>query len=266
MDEEMTPASPRRTNPYRGLVLFALVCFVIGIAAMGWVLSEWQPVRHLVFGPQAEAPKTPVVDTSLTQTAPPAANTDAHMARIEQRLAIIDQQADSALNDAARAERLMIAFAARRAVERGAPLGYLEGALQRQFGAADPAAVAAVIDGARSSVTLEQLEDGLEAEKTDLASGTVGTGWLASIWQDMSSLAVVHRAGESSKTPSQRLETARRALERDRVETAVKEVGAMPGAANAKPWLDKAKRYVAVRKALDRLEAITLSVAPSAAQ
>ncbi len=264
MDEEMTAASPRRANPIRGLVVFALICFAIGIAAMGWILSEWQPVRDMVFGPQATAPQPPVAKLA-TVTAPPV-NAEAHMARIEQRLAIIDQQADNASNDAARAERLMIAFAARRAVERGTPLGYLEGALQRQFGASDAAAVATVIDAARRPVTLEQLEDGLEATKAELASGSAGAGWFASIWQDVSTLAVVHRPGESSKTPSQRLEIARRALERDRVETAMREIRSMPGAGSAKPWLVKAQRYVAVRKALDRLEAITLSVAPSAAE
>ncbi len=260
MDHETPPVSTPPRNPIRGLVLFALTCFAIGIAAMGWALSEWQPVRDLVFGTPVEAPKTVPAKRIAPPPAPPSPNAEAHMARIEQRLAVIDQQADNASNDAARAERLMIAFAARRAVERGVPLGYLEGALRRQFGAADPAAVATIIDAAHRPVTLEQLEDELEIAKADLTSNTNGPGWFDTVWQSLSSLAVIHRADEAAKTPAQHLDAARRALERDRVETAIREIQAMPGAASGKAWLDKAQRYVSARKALDRLEAITLAI------
>ena len=47
-------------------------------------------------------------------------------ARAEQRLSRIDLQATAASGNAARAEGLLIAFAARRMIDKGEPLGFLE--------------------------------------------------------------------------------------------------------------------------------------------
>lgn len=269
--DETTPSPPPRSSSVRGLVIFALACFAIGIAAMGWLLSEWTPARNLLLGesevaapaapaaPDAAVPPTP----AITEAPPPT--TEEHMAKIEEKLAIIDQQADSASTDAARAERMMIAFAARRAIERGTPLGYLEGALMRQFGATDSNAVTTVIKAGRAPVTLEQLEEGLDAAKSGLVSPGGETGWFGSIWRDMGSIAVIKQEGEDRLSPDQRFDRARRALERDRVEVAIREVQTMPGRQSASAWLDKANRYVQARRALDRLEAMTLAVSRSPA-
>lgn len=265
MDEDITPPEPARSRSIRGLVIFAMVCFVIGIAAMGWLLTEWTPARNLVLGtpPTPQAVLAPPKSTPPEPVAPEeeiVVSPEAHMAKIEEKLAIIDQLADSASNDASRAERMMIAFAARRAIERGAALGYLEGALMRQFGSTDPNAVAAIIKGARAPVTLEQLEEGLDAARTGLITAPADAGWFKRIWNDMGSLAVIKHEGEDRLSPEQRFDRAGRALERDRVEVAIREVEALPGQTDAKPWLARARHYVQVRKALDQLEAITLSV------
>ncbi|RJT22618.1 hypothetical protein D5I55_12370 [Chakrabartia godavariana] len=265
MEENLSPSPPARSSSVKGLVIFALVCFVIGVAAMGWLVAEWTPARNLLFGaPQAHPSRSaPLPPRALEAPAPPQADAEAspeaHMAKIEEKLAQIDQQADSASNDAARAERMMIAFAARRAIERGAALGYLEGALMRQFGGSDANAVSVVIKGARAPVTLDQLEESLDAARPALSSGGLNAGWLSRIWEDLGNVAVIRKAGEKRFTPDQRFERARRALERDRVELAIREVEAMPGKDAARDWLVRAQRYVQVRKALDRLEAITLA-------
>jgi hypothetical protein len=265
MDEDLTPTGPARSSSIRGLVIFALVSFVIGIAAMGWLLSEWTPARNLVLGtsPSPQAVVAQPQSTPAPTAAPEEeiiATPEAHMAKIEEKLAIIDQQADSASNDASRAERMMIAFAARRAIERGAALGYLEGALMRQFGGSDANAVSDFIKGARAPVTLEQLEEGLDAAHAGLITSEADAGWFKRIWQDIGSLAVIKHESEDRLTADQRYDRARRAVERDRVEVAIREVQSLPGQADAKPWLERARRYVQVRKALDRLEAVTLSV------
>lgn len=264
--DDIAPAPPPRSSSVRGLVIFALACFAIGIAAMGWLLSEWQPARNLLLGEtQVVAPTAPSVPetapkstTPVLDTAPPS--TEEHMAKIEEKLAIIDQQADSASTDAARAERMMIAFAARRAIERGTPLGYLEGALMRQFGPTDAGAVSTIIKAGRAPVTLEQLEEGLDAAKTGLVASSGDSGWFSGLWRDVGSIAVIKQEGEDRLSPDQRFERARRALERDRVEVAIREVQAMPGQKRAQNWVEKANRYVQARRALDRLEAITLAV------
>lgn len=268
-----TPSAPppARSSSVRGLVIFALVCFAVGIAVMGWLLSEWQPARSLLLGEtEVAAPIAPSApaETSATPPSEPKAilpTAEAHMAKIEEKLAIIDQQADSASTDAARAERMMIAFAARRALERGTPLGYLEGALMRQFGASDAGSVSIVIKAARMPVTLEQLEEGLDAARTGITSPDGEPGWFGSLWRDVGNIAVIKQEGEDRLSPDQRFDRARRALERDRVEIAMYEVRAMPGRDRAKEWLEKADRYVQARKALDRLEAITLAVSPAPA-
>lgn len=270
MDDTNPPATPPRTSSIRGLVIFALICFAIGIAVMGWLLSEWTPARTLLLGKvdvAASAPQGPHADSPPAPQPPrdSVGTPEEHMAEIEQKLAIIDQQTDSASNDAARAERMMIAFAARRAIDRGSPLGYLEGALMRQFGASDPAAVSAIIKAARAPVTLEQLEEGLETSRDAALNAGIDGGWMHRVWSDLSSLAVIKRKGADGLTAEQRFERARRALERDRVDLAIREVDAAEDNDKAAKWLINARRYVLARRALDRLEAITLSAAPKPA-
>lgn len=267
MDDTPPPATPPRASSVRGLVIFALICFAVGIAVMGWLLSEWTPARNLLLGKvevtERAAPAAPVPPPpGPPPPRDPVATPEEHIAEIEQKLAIIDQQADSASNDAARAERMMIAFAARRAIDRGSPLGYLEGALMRQFGPSDPAAVSTIIKAGRAPVTLEQLEEGLEASRDAALNSGAKNGWMDRVWNDVSGLAVIRRKGEDGLTTEQRFDRARRALERDRVELAVREVEAAPSRDKAEKWLESARRYVLARRALDRLEAITLSVAP----
>ena len=63
------------------------------------------------------------------------------MIALEQRLARIDLQANAEEANTSHAEALLVAFAARRATERGAPLGYLEDQLKLRFGDALPVTV-----------------------------------------------------------------------------------------------------------------------------
>src|SRR3546814_17595658 len=79
-------------------------------------------------------------------------------------------QAASASGNATRAEGLLIAFAARRALDRGLSLGYLEAQLLLRFGDDQPNAVKTIIDTARDPNTLEHLRIELDA----LAPQTVG--------------------------------------------------------------------------------------------
>src|SRR3546814_8273346 len=79
-------------------------------------------------------------------------------------------QAASASGNATRAEGLLIAFAARRALDRGLSLGYPEAQLRLRFGDDQPNAVKTIIDNARDQITLEQLRSGLD----DMAPQLVG--------------------------------------------------------------------------------------------
>ena len=93
MDEDITPPEPARSRSIRGLVIFAMVCFVIGIAAMGWLLSEWTPARSLVLG-ASPPPQTVLAPSQSSIPAPAApeeeivASPEAHMAKIEEKEAM----------------------------------------------------------------------------------------------------------------------------------------------------------------------------------
>src|SRR3546814_8195783 len=88
-----------------------------------------------------------------------AAALTTRVSELEDRIPRINVQAQAASGNAARAEGLLIAFAARRALDTGGPLGYIEGQLRLRFGRAQPRAVATIINAAREPVTLQDLQD-----------------------------------------------------------------------------------------------------------
>jgi hypothetical protein len=172
---------------------------------------------------------------------------------LEARTAAVSSDAGAAAVQAGRAEGLLVAFAARRQLDRGAGLGYLEEQLRNRFGATQPRAVAAVIDAARQPVTLEDLRQGLDAIAPDL-SVVSGDDWLTSLRREMAGLVVLRKAGTPSPRPTDRLARARRLLDGGQVEAARAEVARLPGAADAGNWLEGARRYAMSRRALDVIE------------
>ncbi|RDC59487.1 hypothetical protein HME9302_00677 [Alteripontixanthobacter maritimus] len=178
---------------------------------------------------------------------------DQRLAAAEQRIGRLDLQAQAASGNAARAEGLLIAFAARRTLDRGAELGYLADQLRLRFGDAKPNAVRAVIEGARDPVTLDGLIarlDGLapvlETREEELS--------FARLRRELGEVFVVRRENTPSPQPRRRLERARFFLESGRVPRAIQEVQQLPGAASAQDWITDAQRYARIREALDLLE------------
>lgn len=259
MDEPiLPPTAPARTRAIRGLVISAIVLFVLGIAVIGWTLLRSKPEEAV---PPALAPAPALLPdaTSRPTTSPLSpADTATRIATIESRLAAADRMSNQALADAAKAERLLILLSTRRAIDRGQPLAYLEPALAQQFGGAYPGDVTLIVDHARRPVRLDALADELALLEPTLITRAGEEGWLSGILSNVRTLAVVRKADQPSDVPAKKLERARRALVRDDVELAVREIATMPGASKAKAWLEKARRYVAVHAALDRLEAATI--------
>ena len=179
---------------------------------------------------------------------------DSRVAAMEQRLARIDLQLEAATGNAARAEGLLIAFAARRAIERGTPLGYLGDQLRLRFGDARPNAVQTVIDVSRDPVTLDQLIarlDGLAPQLVNNEPQGDVIGWLG---RELSGLFVVRREDQPSPQPSRRIDRARLFLESGRPEAAVAEVRNLPNADEAAGWVEDAERYARAQRALELLE------------
>lgn len=179
----------------------------------------------------------------------------ARIADLEARAAGIDRASAQASGYATRAEGLMIAFAARRALDRGLNLGFLEDQLHARFGASAPHAVATVVQTLHEPVTLEDLRTALDGVAPELMTGAASTGWWPSLRRELGNLVILRRAGTPSPLPVDRVARARRLLEAGSVEAALAEVARTPGAPQAERWTLAARRYVAARAALDTIEA-----------
>ncbi|MET0181189.1 MAG: mitofilin family membrane protein, partial [Novosphingobium sp.] len=259
--DQPTGALARRRKSGR---LVVIVLAVVAAIVLGGAAALWggRTLGWLDFSARAPlSTAAPVRSAPLPKPVPAAADgetaeavIDVRLAELEQRMTRLGLQAEAASGNAARAEGLLIAFAARRAVERGARLGYLEDQLKVRFGNAQPNAVDTLIEAAATPVTLDILEQGLAA----LAPTLVGPPRAADTWSRLRSeigqLFVLRRVNAPSPAPERRLERARRFLESGRVDAAAGEVARLPGAAAARDWLAQAQRYVRAQRALDLIE------------
>lgn len=256
------------------IAIAVVIAFLLGLGAMTLLTRGYQQW----FGSDSTNPATPSVAVPAQQQAPstfsPAAPLSAsgaqtadlnqlqarevalagRIAELEVRLANTATAAQSASGDAVRAEGLMVAFAARRALDRGLGLGYIEGQLRERFGTTQPQAVATIIAASRQPVTLEDLREGILAITPQLKTGNTTDGWWASFRREISDLIVVRRSDAPSPRADDRLVRAGRMLDEGQVEGALAEVARLPGAEAGDRWIAAAKRYTEARRALDGIE------------
>ncbi|MDR6833402.1 MULTISPECIES: mitofilin family membrane protein [unclassified Sphingopyxis] len=263
-------AVPARGPSFRLLAIAALLLLLIGIAGGGWAVNRWltgdgtAPAATVIAPPVVRDKADPIrIADAAPKGAPlivaPVDGANALAARVaelEQRLSRITLEAESASGNASRSEGLLVAFAVRRALDRGLSLGYLDAQLRLRFGDDQPNAVKTIIETSREPVTLEQLR----AELDTLAPQLVGRGGdgNGSLWtglrRELGELFVVRAAGTQSPRAAERLDRARRYLGAGQADLAIAEVEAMPGAATANDWLIDARRYHEARRALDLIE------------
>ena len=265
----------RRRLPWARLLL-PLLAFIAGLAAMGWILANWSSAAtYLGIRPEAPAPapvqpapqvrvepQPPAAEPARTAPAPERLLIDPEItrrvSRLEQQIGVIDTQSRAAVGNADRAEGLLVAFAARRALDRGVALGYIEGLLRQRFGDTQRAAVATVITASRQPVTLEELQEGLQQVGPELTGGAPDQDWWTALRSELRGLVTVRREGAPSTMPAERLRRATRRLEAGQVDVALAEVLRMPGREKASEWIADARRYVAARRALDTIETAAL--------
>jgi hypothetical protein len=271
MDERDYYGAPPQRRRWGAPLLLAMLAFALGIAGTVVAVRNWSIVAGLV-RPAATQPAVPVLVAAkappvIVQPAPLADPALAeHVNELQARIVAVEARADAITNDADRAEGLLIAFAARRALDRGQPLGYLEGLLRDRFGARDAAAVAQVIAASQRPVTLLQLREGLDALRPKLVARSPDESAWTGIRRELASLFVLRHADQPSQAPNDRFERATQALEQGQADAAAAEVSRMPGASGAADWLAQVRRYVLARNALDRLEtAALLAPRPGAA-
>jgi hypothetical protein len=249
-------------------LILPLIAFLLGLAAMGWLLANWSaaasfigvrpPPAQAAPAPVRPVPAPPVSIGGEQQTLLIDPEMQRRVNQLEQRIAEIDSQSREAVGNADRAEGLLVAFAARRALDRGVALGYLEGLLRQRFGDTQRQAVATIITTSRQPVTLEELQEGLQEVGPDLAGGAKNQDWWTAFRTELNGLVTVRKAGTPSTMPAERLRRATRRLESGQVDVALAEVLRMPGRENAADWIADARRYVAARRALDTIETAAL--------
>lgn len=249
----------------------ALASFLLGGALVGYIAysvdRDAPRPANTASAERASAPRQ-IVSTSPSPTPSPVASEaaraveevqeqqggiDQRLAAAEQRIARIELRAEAASGNAARAEGLLVAFAARRALEKGAELGFLADQLRLRFGDALPNAVDTVIAASRDPVTKDQLIARLDRLSQHLVNPTDQSGF-ERFREELSQLFVIRRETAPSPQPARRLERARLFIESGRVESAIAEVRNLPGAENAADWIRDAKRYAAAQKALGLIE------------
>jgi len=244
-------------------LLVALVLIIVGAAAAVWGLAHYQPAaRFLGIVPQqqplAPAPK-PVTLAPPPQAEPiPTQAENARITALEQRLAQVENATERAEGSAGRADALVIAFAARRAIDRGVALGYLENLLVGRFGPQHQAAVATIITSAHQPVRLEDLLSDYESLGPELRRGGPQDSWWTNLRRELGTLVEIHRAERPAANPEARYSRALQHLSSGEVDQALAETMRLPGAARATDWVQKARRYVAAHRALDEIESAAL--------
>ncbi len=265
---DLQPVTARRPGSRFSWALVILLLVLAAIAAGGWY--GWQSgALSLIMPSSAPAPllaPAGQAGQSVAAVTANAAATDAALTSaaaklfaLEQRLAELNQQAAAAAGQASHAEALLVAFAARRAIERGQPLGYLEAQLRVRFGDRQPNAVNQVIAAAQKPMTVPLLSEQLVQLEPQLIGGSANEGGWDWLNRQMSELFVVRRDSSASPTPESRVERAREAISGGRIASAIAEVERMPGKDAAIDWLARARELVMTQRALDQLESASLS-------
>lgn len=262
---------PRKSLKRNAILVFILlgIAFIGGIFATLWAgpgLQRWvHRVQDKEFIGQDDAGGTTGNDQAASaDTAGSPANSmnvaslEARMAVLSAKLDTISTQANDAGSNAARAEGILIAFATRRALDRGAPLGYLEGELRLRFGESQPRAVTTIINAANAPVTLADLQAGLD----EVTPGLIGTqekrDWWTATKQELANLIIIRKASQPSPVPQKAIERAKMMLWAQRVDNAVEEIEKLPDHQDADEWLQMARRYNEARRALDVIEAAAI--------
>lgn len=252
----MATASNRTGLGWGTRLLLALALMLAGAAGAAWALARFDgAARFLGVEPRPVAVKTaPRVLAEPRRESQAAAPASEEFEQIEDRLERVETTTQRVEGSAGRADALLVAFAARRAVDRGVALGYLEPLLLDRFGQTHARAVATIITGSHAPVRLNSLVDQYRDLGPQLRSGAAQEGSWAQFKRELSSLIQIRRSDRPSTQPDARYLRALRSLENGEVDVALAETMRLPGAANAQPWIRQARQYVSVHRALDEIE------------
>ena len=228
-DDGLTGGSTT-SDSFKGMIGIALLVILLGASVAGYLwwrsgfgggqdtaatLEDVPPPEQqaLAGSPASPSPTaSAAAERAVERVEQQQGGLEARLAAAEQRLTRLDLQAQAAAGNAARAEGLLIALAARRAIEKGAELGYLSDQLRLRFGDGWPNAVDTLISMSRNPLTLDKLVARLEGLEPDLRSASQEPS-LAWLRREIGALFIVRRETAPSSQPVQRMERARMFLE-----------------------------------------------------
>ena len=272
--EQFTPSSSKNIV---GMILIALLIAAAVVGYMWWrdgfsgnetQIEDGQEVADVEAQPLAEPTGMSSPEAEASAAVQEAAEVvervtdqqgglEQRLEAAEQRLSRLDQQASAAAGNAARAEGLLIALATRRAIEKGAELGFLADQLRLRFGDGWPNAVSTIISMSRDPVTLDNLVLRLEGLEPELRTSSEEPSF-DRLRRELSELFIVRRETTPSPQPMRRMERARLFLESGRYESAIEEIENMPGAPAAERWVEDTRRYAAAQRSIDVIETAAL--------
>jgi hypothetical protein len=252
-------------------LLIGLALIIAGAAAAIWGLAHYQPAARFLGVVPAQRPMMltpkPVVmnppPAAPAATAPEQAQEAQRVVELENRVARVENATAHAEGSAGRADALVVAFAARRAIDRGVALGYLENLLVDRFGAQHRVAVATIITASHQPVRLDDLIAEYDSLGPELRRGGAQDSWWTNLKREFGSLVEIHSIERPATSPGARYERAMQRLEGGDVDKALAETMRLPGAPRAADWIGKARRYILVHRALDEIESAALLPTPN---
>jgi hypothetical protein len=266
VDYSSNPNGKQNGLKFRHILILLLIAFIGGAVLAGWAVNHYSLFGFgknvAVAAPVASqnAPSLPAATVSASGVIAPNTAATQEVTALEGRMTQINADAVAASGNATRAEGMLVAFAARRAIDSGAPLGYVEDQLRLRFGGSQPQAVMTILNAAAAPpVTLGSLQGELSSIGNSLTTAQGGGIW-ARVEREMGELFVLRTEGTPSPAPTQKLKRAMADVDGGNIAAAISEVQSMPGAGLAKDWLAKARSYVATRKALDAIERSAIMV------
>ena len=264
----MTTSGGHRRTSLSAILLGTLLLLLLGGAAAVWALNRFpeaarlaglQPPADALAQPQRQQMGALSTPTAFTPTAvDPLPETEARVATLEARLARVESATTRAESSAGRADALLVAFAARRAIDRGVALGYLEPLLTERFGPTHPQAVATIITASRRPVRLDQLNTDFASLAPRLKAAPENASLWQTVRQEMGNLVTIRRADQPSQRPVATFDRAEARLSTGQVDQALAEAMRLPGISAAPKWVADARTYIAAHRALDQIEGAAL--------
>jgi hypothetical protein len=250
-DFQTATATSRRGFTFKHIMLLILCAFVGG-AIVAYVIADKYGFVTSTDAPVAAESSTGAVGNVV------ATDADAIAQPVTDQMVPSYPSLNMLSPEVARADGLLLIYAVRSAIDKGAPLGNLAEQLRLRFGATQPQSVAAILSAGQAPVTVDTLKTELRGLAPVLLTGNRDDSTWATVKRDLSELFVLRKENGPSLAPNERLIRAEALVDAGKLDLAVEEVAALPGASIAQSWMARAKRFSDARKALDRLEQVAI--------